>query len=240
MVDSPIFRDLHLMMMIKPDPLRSNYMPLEHTFNHMYCHDYGTCVEEYCTLHQRSNHGMRKYPQHWRGDRGIMERICDHGVGHPDPDEYRVLNGLDDGIHGCDGCCQDGTDEDYINYIHQHRIDQYEKMRALREREAEVMKEAELRLCQHKWRNEFSNTHLITHIVCTICDLEIKRQDLDSIMPNIDVSNIDNTLNGIPRKLLQEVEELLKEFWHAQPGWGDAAVEGYYAEKIINLIKGKQ
>ena len=34
-----------------------------------------------------------------------MERICDHGIGHPDPDEFRIRNGEDDGIHGCDGCC---------------------------------------------------------------------------------------------------------------------------------------
>jgi hypothetical protein len=30
-----------------------------------------------------------------------MERICDHGVGHPDPDEFMA----DVWVHGCDGCC---------------------------------------------------------------------------------------------------------------------------------------
>ena len=45
---------------------------------------------------------MRDWPQHFRDDRGIMERICPHGVGHPDPDDY--LAG--DGMHGCDGCCR--------------------------------------------------------------------------------------------------------------------------------------
>jgi hypothetical protein len=38
-----------------------------------------------------------------------MERICSHGVGHPDPDDiaFKFENGLDDamGVHGCDGCC---------------------------------------------------------------------------------------------------------------------------------------
>jgi hypothetical protein len=34
-----------------------------------------------------------------------MERICEHGCGHPDPDDHRILTGEDDGIHGCDGCC---------------------------------------------------------------------------------------------------------------------------------------
>jgi len=103
---------------VNHDPLRSNYMQLENTDWFMYCHDYGTCVEEYCTLHERSNHSMRDFPQHWRGDRGIMERICTHGIGHPDPDDYRLLKGEDDGIHGCDGCCQDGSPINYpIDYV---------------------------------------------------------------------------------------------------------------------------
>lgn len=29
-----------------------------------------------------------------------MERICPHGVGHPDPDDTNP-----DTVHGCDGCC---------------------------------------------------------------------------------------------------------------------------------------
>lgn len=70
-------------------------------------HPDGTCIGETCTIHHRSNHSMRAYRQQWRGDRGIMERICPHGVGHPDPDEYK-LHGPDAdryATHGCDGCC---------------------------------------------------------------------------------------------------------------------------------------
>lgn len=58
------------------------------------------CKGEYCTIHNRSDHSMRSFTQSYRWDRGIMERICGHGVGHPDPDE---ING--DTVHGCDGCC---------------------------------------------------------------------------------------------------------------------------------------
>jgi len=87
------------------DGLRTTRMQLEHSVWDMACHDMGTCVEEYCTLHNRSNHSMRDFPQHWRGDRGIMERICTHGIGHPDPDEYKIIKGMDNGTHGCDGCC---------------------------------------------------------------------------------------------------------------------------------------
>jgi len=70
-----------------------------------FTHPKAQCLGEFCTIHNRSNHVMRAFPQHWRADRMIIERICPHGIGHPDPDEYRVLIGEDDGVHGCDGCC---------------------------------------------------------------------------------------------------------------------------------------
>lgn len=79
---------------------------LEHTdrfFRYMHAAD--ACAGEFCTIHNRSDHSMRSFPQSWRGDRGIMERICPHGVGHPDPDEIDLyVNGR--GLHGCDGCCR--------------------------------------------------------------------------------------------------------------------------------------
>ena len=53
-----------------------------------------------CVIHAPSAHRMTAYPTHWREDRGIMERICPHGVGHPDPDGR-----YGDAVHGCDGCC---------------------------------------------------------------------------------------------------------------------------------------
>lgn len=87
------------------DPLSSRHMFLENTDEWMHCHEEQVCYMDFCTLHNRSDHPMRAFPQHWRIDRAIMERICTHGVGHPDPDEYRIRVGLDDGTHGCDGCC---------------------------------------------------------------------------------------------------------------------------------------
>ena len=65
------------------------------------------CAGQTCTIHNRSNHTMRAFPQHWREDRGIMERICSHGVGHPDPDSPWP-NDSHEWIHGCDGCCVEG------------------------------------------------------------------------------------------------------------------------------------
>lgn len=62
-------------------------------------HDEKDCVPP-CPIHSPSDHVMRGFPTHWRFDRRIMERICPHGIGHPDPDDR-----TEDGVHGCDGCC---------------------------------------------------------------------------------------------------------------------------------------
>jgi hypothetical protein len=68
-------------------------------------HEQWECMRaENCAIHKPSYHHMRHMKQLWRNDRKFFERICEHGVGHPDPDEilddHRML-----GIHGCDGCC---------------------------------------------------------------------------------------------------------------------------------------
>jgi hypothetical protein len=68
-------------------------------------HKKSECLGEYCTIHKKSKHHMRSFPQHWRSDRHIMERICEHGVGHPDPDSPWA-SGDSRWIHGCDGCCR--------------------------------------------------------------------------------------------------------------------------------------
>jgi hypothetical protein len=78
---------------------------LENSEAYIYGHPSYACAREYCTLHNRSDHSMRSFPQHWRSDRAIMERICPHGVGHPDPDEKKLTKSKYEGIHGCDGCC---------------------------------------------------------------------------------------------------------------------------------------
>jgi hypothetical protein len=76
----------------------------------IYCHDKDICQGNFCVIHNPSDHIMKDFPTHWRGDRGIMERICPHGIGHPDPDDlaFRAKHGDDDGVHGCDGCCVEG------------------------------------------------------------------------------------------------------------------------------------
>ena len=67
-------------------------------------HEPSKCIGQYCTIHNFSNHHMIDWPQNWRSDRGIMERICPHGIGHPDPDDPKCQYEYER-IHGCDGCC---------------------------------------------------------------------------------------------------------------------------------------
>lgn len=72
-------------------------------------HPKSWCEGRPCVIHNPSDHCMRGFPTLWRRDRGIMERTCPHGVGHPDPDDQRFLRSqgrMHEGIHGCDGCCR--------------------------------------------------------------------------------------------------------------------------------------
>lgn len=73
---------------------------LEHSKRELLVHPNANCMGEPCTIHERSDHHMRSWPQNWRDDAGKMERVCEHGIGHPDPDEINP-----DKVHGCDGCC---------------------------------------------------------------------------------------------------------------------------------------
>jgi hypothetical protein len=63
-------------------------------------HRRGRCLGPSCWIHRPTQHHMRDWPRHWRGDRHLLERICQHGVGHPDPDQPFA-----DSTHGCCGCC---------------------------------------------------------------------------------------------------------------------------------------
>ena len=85
------------------------------TGQHILVHPASQCKGENCCIHNPSDHHMKEWPTHWRSDRYMMERICPHGVGHPDPDDLafrkRMGYGDSDGIHGCDGCCANPYDQ---------------------------------------------------------------------------------------------------------------------------------
>ncbi len=74
----------------------------------IFVHDKANCKGPYCCIHNPSSHHMRGWPTLWRDDRYLMERVCPHGIGHPDPDHLAYLPtnvAYTEGVHGCDGCC---------------------------------------------------------------------------------------------------------------------------------------
>lgn len=75
-------------------------------------HPESACKGSDCCIHRPSDHHMVDWPMNFRADRvpPIMERLCEHGIGHPDPDDmaYHERSNHGDylGVHGCDGCCR--------------------------------------------------------------------------------------------------------------------------------------
>lgn len=71
---------------------------------HLYTHSAIQCLGQPCVIHNQTNHHMSAWPQIYRHDLGLMTRVCEHKVQHPDPDEFRLdENGRRN--HDCDGCC---------------------------------------------------------------------------------------------------------------------------------------
>lgn len=83
------------------------------TGQNLLVHSKASCKGPNCVIHNPSDHSMKDFPTNWRADRYLMERICPHGIGHPDPDDvaYQMLVTGDRAekwgltVHGCDGCC---------------------------------------------------------------------------------------------------------------------------------------
>ena len=74
-------------------------------------HPEAACAGRGCAIHAHpSAHALWLAPMNWREDRvpQILERICMHGIGHPDRDSADYLESIGQGRlnrHGCDGCC---------------------------------------------------------------------------------------------------------------------------------------
>lgn len=72
-------------------------------------HTQRVCQGKLCPFHNPSDHPLKNAKMHLRMDKGgLVERICEHGVGHDDPDSVAYLHPggeMGAGIHGCDGCC---------------------------------------------------------------------------------------------------------------------------------------
>ena len=79
----------------------SDLLPHEKEYwSHWDTHSPDKCVGRPCPVHNPSDHHMRSWPLNYRPDRGLTERLCHHGVGHPDPDDPSKHR-----RHGCCGCC---------------------------------------------------------------------------------------------------------------------------------------
>lgn len=76
------------------------------------CGNYEGGSEEHCAIHNPSDHHMVTWPAVFRMDKfALIERECEHGIGHPDPDSLEYfdqagITGLAD--HHCDLCCHSG------------------------------------------------------------------------------------------------------------------------------------
>lgn len=71
-------------------------------------HSYSVCRGRECIIHRPDRRDSDLWPLLWREDRGIFERICPHGVGHPDRaqrDYWLRTEQEHNFIHGCDFCC---------------------------------------------------------------------------------------------------------------------------------------
>lgn len=57
-------------------------------------HDPRHCEGRGCCIHHPSGHHMAAWPLNWRDDTKVMERLCPHGIGHPDPDHMAYVKSL--------------------------------------------------------------------------------------------------------------------------------------------------
>lgn len=78
------------------------------------------CAGNDCCIHNPSDHHMREWPMRYNNPTpdhpgpGLMERLCEHGLGHPDPDHMTWFASVhtteetrDEATHVCDGCCHE-------------------------------------------------------------------------------------------------------------------------------------
>lgn len=68
-------------------------------------HNESECRGQWCAIHLPMPGPWSEWPRMWREDRGIMERICPCGIGHPVAEMYdwAIENGR--GFELVHGCC---------------------------------------------------------------------------------------------------------------------------------------
>jgi hypothetical protein len=104
-VHVPSFEELGL---FRVDNMTDPWFGAQQGAGFLHTHPREKCEGQVCVIHNPSDHEMRDWPMNWRADRKLMERLCLHGVGHPDPDDlaFHIREGRPwQSGHGCDGCC---------------------------------------------------------------------------------------------------------------------------------------
>jgi len=56
-----------------------------------------------CPFHKPTEHSMSDWPSTFNWDMMRLDRVCEHGLHHPDPDTPQELCSVE---HECDGCCE--------------------------------------------------------------------------------------------------------------------------------------
>lgn len=68
-------------------------------------HAVDECAGTWCAIHKPQPGPWQEWPRMWREDRGIMERVCPHGVGHPIAEMYDWAIENNRGFDLIHGCC---------------------------------------------------------------------------------------------------------------------------------------
>lgn len=58
---------------------------------------------------------------------GLVEDICEHGVGHPNKEYLKQHKQQGCGIHGCDGCCNGSKQHQHTQPLHNRTIKTIDK-----------------------------------------------------------------------------------------------------------------
>lgn len=96
-------------MFLAQDPVTGFWTKTEdNNLNLVGIHNVYNCRQP-CPIHNsQSTHPLQAAPLYWNPNRAIIERVCSHGVHHPDYDSamyYYSVNQTNENVHMCDGCC---------------------------------------------------------------------------------------------------------------------------------------
>ena len=92
-------------MLLQQDKVTGWWNIVQPTGNVLRTHGPDQCATEYCDIHHRDRSPDRDMPLNWRTDRGMMEVICECGIGHPSFAQLRRWDSIGatpyEATHGC-------------------------------------------------------------------------------------------------------------------------------------------